>query len=108
MIVLTRKRLAALAATTALVGGGVAMAPAAAAVPAASAVMASGGTAPACIHRNVFEVLQYVKISNHCGKTMQVKVVINYGPDSSCYRMKNKSSFGYYWAYGRYGKTVVC
>lgn len=101
-----RNHLAALAATTALLGGGVAMAPAAAAAPAAA--IASGGTAPSCIHRNVDQVLQYARVSNHCGKTMQVKVIINHGPDSPCYRTKNKSAFGHYWWIGRYGKTVVC
>jgi hypothetical protein len=54
--------------------------------------MAAAGTAPACIGRDVHSVLEYVTLSNNCGKTMQVKAIIDYGSDSPCYRMGNGSS----------------
>jgi hypothetical protein len=73
--------------------------------------MASGGTAPACIHRTLSPLALVgwtVLVSNHCGKTMQVKVVVDLGPDSPCYRMGNGSWVIYTITLGHYGKTVVC
>jgi hypothetical protein len=46
---------------------------------------ASGGTAPACIHRFASNKYREVGITNECGKTMGVKVIINWGRDSPCF-----------------------
>lgn len=103
------RKLSVALASVALVGGGAIATPAAAAGPGpdADAVMAAAGTAPACIGRDVHSVLEYVTLSNNCGKTMQVKAIIDYGSDSPCYRMGNGSSVTY-WYGGIYNRTVVC
>ncbi|MDP9612782.1 MULTISPECIES: hypothetical protein [Streptomyces] len=99
-----RKNLAALAATAALVGGGAAVAPAASA--------ASGGTAPACITRMVDGTPDgfRVYLSNDCGKTMRVKVIVDSGGDSPCFTMSAGSDRSWYYSgiFGRYGRTVTC
>ncbi|GHH85254.1 hypothetical protein GCM10018793_52540 [Streptomyces sulfonofaciens] len=98
----TRRNLAALAATTALFGGAVAMAPAASA--------ASGGTAPACVSRTVYSQpdFQQVSLYNTCGKTMHVNVVVKSGPDMGCKALTNKHGLIHTINWGRYQKTVVC
>lgn len=76
-----------------------------------AAPLASAGTAPACIHRELAPLVPAgwtVLVTNHCGKTMQVKVVVDLGPDSSCYRMGKGGWFLYWIKLGHYGKTVVC
>jgi hypothetical protein len=86
-----------------------------AAAPAAAAATASpmaGGTAPACIDRyvtgtpNGFDVL----LTNNCGKTMRVKVVVKYAHDSKCYTMKKKAQvlYTYEGITGQYDRTAVC
>ncbi|MEV6844049.1 hypothetical protein [Actinoplanes sp. NPDC051411] len=95
----------ALVAGAALMGAGAIATPASAAGTEATA--AAAGTAPACIGRDVHSVLEYVTLSNNCGKTMQVKVIIDAGSDSPCYRMGSGSSVTY-WYGGIYNRTVVC
>ncbi|MFF7941598.1 hypothetical protein ACFZC5_17945 [Nocardia gamkensis] len=96
-----RKSLAVLAAATAMLGVGAAMAPAADA--------ASGGTAPACIARSVHYYPNYVLVVNNCGKTMRVNVVFDYQADSGCRTLANGTSFAAEFAWpGRYNRTVVC
>ncbi|WP_181793073.1 hypothetical protein [Streptomyces sp. WELS2] len=113
------------AATAALaLGSGLALAPAAsagAAVPAPRSVVASsvraggaltaGGTAPACIHRTVTQPTpeyQHVFLYNTCGKTMHVKVIVNYWRDTSCVKIKNRHQKVFTLNFGTYRKTVVC
>jgi hypothetical protein len=102
-----RKLFMASVASAALVGGGAIATPANAAGPGTEAGLAAGGTAPACIGRDVHSVLEYVTLSNNCGKTMQVKVIIDAGSDSPCYRMGSGSSVTF-WYGGIYNRTVVC
>ncbi|MGX1853596.1 hypothetical protein OIU91_28105 [Streptomyces sp. NBC_01456] len=109
----TSKRISALAATTALVGlttfGITAPAATAATTAPKTAVAAAGGTAPACIHRQVHTILRYARISNWCGKTMRVKVIVDGDFDSPCNTLHNGSNFSWSWGpTGSYRKTVVC
>ncbi|MEU2857576.1 hypothetical protein ABZ672_03980 [Streptomyces mirabilis] len=108
-----RKRITALAATTTLAGlaitGLTAPAQAMAQYP---AIAAAGGTAPACIHRAVHSTIGYVRLSNHCGKTMSVKVLISGvgGGAGPCYTLRNGKAVLDFWTPGiqHYRKTVVC
>ncbi|MBC2866061.1 beta-Ig-H3/fasciclin [Streptomyces mexicanus] len=96
--------------TAAVLGGALAAtAPAASAAPAAPA---AGGTAPACISRyvtgtvNGFDVL----LTNNCGKTMRVKVVVKYASDSPCYTLRAGADklYTYEGITGEYDRTAVC
>ena len=51
-----------------------------------------------------------VDLSNNCGSTMRVKVIVDHGGDSPCYTMSNGSRklFIYEGVFGTYGRTVVC
>ncbi|HEY9438800.1 MAG TPA: beta-Ig-H3/fasciclin [Streptomyces sp.] len=104
------RKLAVVAATTAAIGGVLLSTPTAQAAPATRA--AAAGTAPSCIGRyvtgtpNGFDV----DLSNNCGSTMRVKVIVDHGGDSPCYTMSNGSRklFIYEGVFGTYGRTVVC
>jgi hypothetical protein len=69
---------------------------------------ASGGTAPACIHRFANNNYREVGIVNECGKTMGVKVIVKWRPDSRCFVLFPQSIQKYRWALGTYGNTVTC
>ncbi|MCZ1006257.1 beta-Ig-H3/fasciclin [Streptomyces lydicus] len=96
-------------AVTAAIGGFIIVAPAA---QAAGDSAAAGGTAPACINRMVDGTPDgfSVYLSNHCGKTMRVKVIVNSGGDSSCFTMSAGSDRLWYYTgvFGQYGRTVTC
>ncbi|MEV4926613.1 beta-Ig-H3/fasciclin [Streptomyces roseoverticillatus] len=75
------------------------------------AALAKGGTAPACIERNVVEIPDggiKVYLRNLCGKTMRVKVIVKYWPDSGCKTMKANTGWLFRTVGGRYDRTVVC
>ncbi|MEW2121988.1 beta-Ig-H3/fasciclin [Streptomyces sp. NPDC005474] len=92
---------------TALGGALTVTAPAANAAPAAI-----GDTAPACISRPVYSTPNGfdVFLTNKCGGTRAVKVIVDSGGDSPCYVMGNNTSvtFSYEGIFGNYGKTVMC
>lgn len=100
-----RRKLAVVGTAAAVMGGSLALS-----APAAHA--AAAGTAPACIDRYVtgtpegFDVL----LTNNCGRTMRVKVIVNNGGDSPCYTMANGSTrlFIYEGVFGTYDRTVTC
>jgi hypothetical protein len=69
---------------------------------------ATAGTAPACIHRFASNKYHEVGITNECGKTMGVKVIINWGSDSPCFVLFPQSIQKFHWGFGTYGKTVTC
>ncbi|WP_329084443.1 MULTISPECIES: hypothetical protein [unclassified Streptosporangium] len=80
---------------------------------AAGAVVASAsaGTAPSCVKRQLI-IRQGVRLTNKCGKTVRVKVLVKRGKDSWCFTMKkNQNKF---WAFvpqaafAKYEKTVTC
>ena len=92
-----------------------AVTPALAATPAATASPASaGGTAPACIQRNVMNYDGgdgwYAIITNNCGKTMRVKVLGSLSwQESACHTLAPGGSFRHTEnRFGKYRKTVVC
>ncbi|MEV4504678.1 hypothetical protein [Streptomyces klenkii] len=73
--------------------------------------LAKGGTAPACIERNVVEIPDggiKVYLRNLCGKTMRVKVIVKYWPGSGCKTMKANTGRLFRTVGGRYDRTVVC
>ncbi|MFE2320453.1 hypothetical protein ACFXC8_46800 [Streptomyces sp. NPDC059441] len=67
----------------------------------------AGGTAPACIGRAASDLGGFVYASNNCGKTMRVKVIIDFGPDSSCWTLAPGQERRHNY-YGSYGKTITC
>lgn len=99
-------------AAAAILGGGLALAPSASAAPAASASTARTadvspqGTAPACVSRTVSG--RSATLTNYCGRTMRVKVVVKWGPDSRCFTLTHRSGVRYTWGVGSYDKTVTC
>ncbi|MFC4329974.1 hypothetical protein ACFPC0_19720 [Streptomyces andamanensis] len=52
--------------------------------------------------------MKWVHVSNKCGKTMKVKVIIKHDYDSSCTKLRNGQYFVYYWDWGTYQRTVTC
>jgi hypothetical protein len=86
---------------TAVLGSGVAVAPAATAADAM-------GTAPACVKRDVIKHRKYVKVTNTCGETMHLKVVIDWGSDSPCLTYQPGEQWEWNWGRGSYGKVVTC
>jgi hypothetical protein len=74
--------------------------------------VAAAGTAPSCIKREVYSEptanSDAVQVGNKCGKTMRVKIIIKYGPDSSCRTLKKGKWYYYQPWVGRYKKTVTC
>jgi hypothetical protein len=105
------RSLALTAAATAAIGGAFA-APAAHAASTTAPAPLAGATAPACISRYVtgtvdgFDVL----LTNNCGKTMSVRVVVSSAPDSPCYVMSAGSHvlYTYEGIFGNYDRTAVC
>lgn len=109
------KRLAGTVITaSALLGTALATTPAASATPAASTPAASTttaslrGTAPACVKRDVIKHRKYVKVTNHCGRAMHLKVVIDWGNDSPCLTYQPNQQWEWNWGRGSYGKVVTC
>ncbi|MFF0793673.1 hypothetical protein [Streptomyces spiralis] len=70
-------------------------------------LVSAGGTAPACIGRAASDLGGFVYVGNHCGKTMRVKVIIDFGPDSSCWTLAPEQVRRHNY-YGSYGKTITC
>lgn len=66
------------------------------------------GTAPACVTRDVIKHRKYVKVTNHCGHAMHLKVVIDWGSDSPCLTYQNNEQWEWNWRRGSYGKVVTC
>ncbi|OEV03926.1 hypothetical protein [Streptomyces oceani] len=111
-----RMKLAATAVSAVAIGGaGLLTAPTASAAPSGSVAPPGSdvaGTAPACVDRyvtgtpNGFDVL----LTNNCGKTMRVKVVVNNSGDSPCYTMGAGGTrlYVYEGVLGSYDRTVVC
>ncbi|MFB9468531.1 hypothetical protein ACFFR3_03385 [Nonomuraea salmonea] len=75
---------------------------------ASASVAASRVTAPACIEREVNKKQKIAWITNTCGKTRKVKVVINNGPDTYCRTLKNHERIYHRWPFGSYDRTVNC
>ncbi|MET9146183.1 MULTISPECIES: beta-Ig-H3/fasciclin [unclassified Streptomyces] len=79
---------------------------------AGAARITAAGTAPACIERTSVQnnpdggVRVYLR--NFCGKTMRVKVIVKYWPDSGCKSMPNHTGWLFQTVGGRYDRTVVC
>lgn len=111
MSITAMRRRTALVAATLVMAGAAAATPTAYASPSAVTTHAAGGTAPACIERNVYnhqEGGMDAYLRNLCGKTMRVKVIVDYWWDSGCHTMKNHTGWLYRTPGGRYSKTVVC
>ncbi|MFC3985158.1 hypothetical protein ACFOYY_33870 [Streptosporangium jomthongense] len=74
--------------------------------PASAAV--AGGTAPACVGREVHENIKVARVANGCGGTMRVRITIDNGPDDSCHSLKNGQALTFRWNLGSYDRTVTC
>ncbi|GAA2603394.1 hypothetical protein ACWCO0_25645 [Streptomyces tubercidicus] len=73
---------------------------------------AAGGTAPACVSRDVWGAVGGfdVAIQNNCTKTMRVQVIVSFGADSPCYTLARGQfeAFAYRGITGRYERVAVC
>ncbi|MGJ6968430.1 hypothetical protein ACSDR0_41640 [Streptosporangium sp. G11] len=102
---------AALALAPAGAAGAASATTTATAVTAAGAASASAGTAPACVKRQLI-IRQGVALTNKCGRTMRVKVLVKRGKDSWCFTMKNNQrrfwAFVPQAAFAKYERTVTC
>jgi hypothetical protein len=62
--------------------------------------------APGCVERTYHDHgrppggRKEVHLVNTCGRTMYVKVIVAYGPDSECIRMDSPSGWVYWWQIG--------
>ena len=70
--------------------------------------LTNGGTAPACIARHADNSWGYADITNNCGKTMHVNVIITAGPDSGCFSIASGETVTFQYLIGNYDKTVTC
>ncbi|MET9935327.1 MULTISPECIES: hypothetical protein [unclassified Streptomyces] len=89
----------AVAMTAGLVAGG------------AGPAQAAGGTAPACIERQVVnnpDGGMQAWLYNKCGRSMRVKVVVKSWRDTSCKTIPNRHSAYFRTLGGRYDRTAVC
>ncbi|MEV7195875.1 hypothetical protein AB0N81_29315 [Streptomyces sp. NPDC093510] len=110
------KRLAGtvITAAAALLGTALATPPTASATPAPGSVPGTAsasalrGTAPVCVKRDVIKHRKYVKVTNHCGRAMHLKVVIDWGNDSPCLTYQHNEQWEWNWGRGSYGKVVTC
>ncbi|MFD0278034.1 hypothetical protein ACFVHB_29580 [Kitasatospora sp. NPDC127111] len=75
---------------------------------ASTAEAAPGGTAPACITRDVNAATHSVKLGNYCGKVMSVTVVLKDGSTTPCFTMSNNFSFTVRYGSKTYARTAVC
>lgn len=104
-----------ISAAAVVVSAALALAPAGAAdaAPAttAGAGSASAGTAPSCVKRQLI-IRQGVMLTNKCGRTMRVKVLVKRGKDSWCFTMKRNQrrfwAFAPQAAFAKYERTVTC
>ncbi|MCE6994086.1 hypothetical protein LZG04_04555 [Saccharothrix sp. S26] len=92
-----KKAVAGFSTVVAVVGAGFATA-----APALAA-----GTAPACIAREL-QGSNMVRVTNNCGRAMNVGVVIDWGPDSGCRALGIGDEMLYGWAWGTYGRVETC
>ncbi|WP_329228516.1 beta-Ig-H3/fasciclin [Streptomyces sp. NBC_00111] len=73
---------------------------------------AAATTAPTCIGRMVTQTTDGfdVLLTNRCGGTRSVKVVVSLAPDSSCYVMSKGTNalYVYHGILGNYDRTVNC
>ncbi|MFE8937937.1 hypothetical protein ACWDNT_12350 [Streptomyces sp. NPDC000963] len=77
----------------------------------AGPAQAAGGTAPACIERQVVnnpDGGMQAWLYNKCGKSMRVKVVVKSWRDTSCKTIPNRHSAYFRTLGGRYDRTAVC
>ncbi|GAA0820899.1 hypothetical protein ACFQVD_33640 [Streptosporangium amethystogenes subsp. fukuiense] len=106
-----------ISAAAVVVSAALALAPAGAAdaAPATTAgagsASASAGTAPSCVKRQLI-IRQGVMLTNRCGRTMRVKVLVKRGKDSWCFTMKKNQrrfwAFAPQAAFAKYERTVTC
>ncbi|MER5627812.1 MULTISPECIES: hypothetical protein [unclassified Streptosporangium] len=86
-------------------------APATTAGAGSASASASAGTAPSCVKRQLV-IRQGVMLTNKCGRTMRVKVLVKRGKDSWCFTMKNNQrrfwAFVPQAAFAKYERTVTC
>ncbi|MEU0955856.1 beta-Ig-H3/fasciclin [Streptomyces niveus] len=72
----------------------------------------AAATAPSCVQRIVshFSWGFTVGLTNKCGKTMRVQVIVDYAPDSPCYVLPNNAytQYEYEGILGLYDSTAVC
>ncbi|HZG06527.1 MAG TPA: hypothetical protein VE546_23630 [Streptomyces sp.] len=103
----SRRKLAAVAVVTAVIGSGFTISAPAATAASAPAV-SPRGTAPSCVSRDVVKQEKKVTIQNNCGKTMHLKLVIKNGPDGECWTYRDGEARLWRWKVGSYGKVVTC
>jgi hypothetical protein len=79
------------------------------AVP-AQAAPAAGGTAPACIKREVASTDQgfWVYLENTCTRAMAIQVIVNNGPDGPCFSLGKGYTAAPFFYEGTYARTAVC
>ncbi|MDT0454991.1 hypothetical protein RM550_04435 [Streptomyces sp. DSM 41527] len=86
------------------------------AVTAAPAVAASataestaGGTAPACVLRDIDKAAGTADVLNGCSKTMRLQLIISFGPDGDCTTIPNDGDwYRWKWVLGSYDRIAVC
>ncbi|MEU6730030.1 hypothetical protein ABZ917_40525 [Nonomuraea wenchangensis] len=79
-------------------------------VPAVPSAAAAGGTAPSCVARIADEQPHglIVWVRNGCGKTMRVKVIMDWARDTDCVTLADGRSREWTYKTGSYNRTVTC
>ncbi|MGW5733646.1 MULTISPECIES: hypothetical protein [Streptomyces] len=77
----------------------------------AQAAPAAGGTAPACVKRDVVVADQggfWVYLENTCPRAMSVQVIVSNGPHGSCRTLGKGDTSAAFFPKGKYVRTAVC
>lgn len=69
---------------------------------------AAGPTAPACVAREVIKQNKTAWTTNNCGRNMHIQLVIDHGPDRSCWTTSPGETLEWKWKMGSYGRIALC
>ncbi len=65
--------------------------------------------APSCVARDLHEADDFITLTNHCSTTQNVKVIISFGRDSSCYSIAPGHFRNVLWSSpGKFDSLVLC
>ena len=92
------KKLAAVAGAIGLTFAGVVL----------PATAAHAAWAPDCVEVFGPPAIQSALVQNDCSTTQRVRVIISWGPDSSCVTLQSGWEFRYWWSTGSYEGVATC
>lgn len=111
MLLTQLKRLCALVVATVALATAASMAPASAQEGNSEAEVAPMDLAPPCVNVSLREefLTKYEDVWNLCGRTLRVKVIVAWGPDSACHTLGDNGRFTHtHGIAGRFDRLDLC